>query len=227
MIKNLIKYLSKTITIFCEIIAIIVAVIWILKTPDFYEPLILIILGMSALITSLTIKLKPTQEEGDQIGDRQNVKPITEITKYTQSIIASKSVKGIREYNGVILVKGLEEDEELEKLPNGRYGYTVPWRKIDYTTEITTKHGTSELEIHKDINGKLSMIGYVTDSDLLKISSNRGKIIDLIVFIELYNKYPEANNALSIPVNQIINKRDKHKYGGDVTVIDMKLQVDE
>ena len=130
----------------------------------------------------------------------------------THEIITGESRQEIREKNAVRELRSLEGDAQLSKLPNGVYGYSVPWAlgadsapKPSQTGHIRltkASFGTSVMEVHKASQGQAFVLLYVTESDLTRLESPMQEgVLRVNAFFVSHEEY---NWPVGIPVSRLV-----------------------
>ncbi len=147
--------------------------------------------------------------------------------------IIKTSVEEIREETKVIGLAPLEEGVEILKIPNGRFGYTVPWvirddgntvvggTGVDRVTLSSSGGGTAVMEVHKDHMGNVHIIAFVNDQLQLDLHNCDGeKEITGIIAFSCHEDFP---HVVAIPVDRILNYSDRHvskyDYIADITIV--------
>jgi hypothetical protein len=99
------------------------------------------------------------------------------------SILLANSLEDLRNYNGVHEIHWLDEDRDLNQLPDGIYGYTVPWMLnsdpsnvvggtgINKISLIREPGGTRVMEVHRTAKGQIYVVGYMSDAEIGRLNS--------------------------------------------------------
>lgn len=112
------------------------------------------------------------------------------------ALVVRKDLRTLREANGVSELSGLEVGKPLRELPNGKYGFSPPW-KIDSNPvgvvggtgfdllTLGRKGGTSVMEVHKSSTGGVYVVGYLLEEILLRAQDpTRTSPISATLFFE-------------------------------------------
>jgi hypothetical protein len=146
-----------------------------------------------------------------QIGSKPPQSPQeSETSEYREenhkiALITAESIDELRQKNGVRQLLPLENDLRLSRLPNGVYGYTVPWQIEQLKSDDKVSRecgGTSVVEVHKSVEGHIFLLGFVSQTDLIALQDpSRKTQTDIIVF---FSKYSEFDKLVAIPVERIV-----------------------
>jgi len=147
--------------------------------------------------------------------------------------IAKPSLEDIRKLTNAMPLETLEENIEIGRIPNGRYGYTEPWMLDTNGSAVVggtgvqkiflepMKGGTAVMEIHKDTNGVIYVVGFVNErfkSSALKCDGNT-EFTGIMAF-SWQRDFPQA---IAISVDRIVSysHRTVSKYGeiADMTIM--------
>ncbi len=184
--------------------------------------LVVVIFGKvdaNGLATSLTATPIPCEDE---------------IIPSPDSIEALKA--DLREANGVRQLEPLENDLPLHALPNGVYGFTVPWIINTDSTGVVggtgadrislnrSSFGTLQMEVHKAADGSVYIVGFVSSQDYENfISAKEG---EKLTFTLLFKPYLDSNIPLAVPLDSIIFSDNRtietntdHFYANDLQVV--------
>jgi len=143
----------------------------------------------------------------------------------------SKSEKGqstlnpleiIRKKNEVRELRPLEVGKELQNLPNGIFGFTVPWglEEINGISLSQKMGGTAKAEVHKTVAGEIKIIGYVNESTLIRLEDPSRTIpIETEVFVKSYAEY---SHPIAISKENIL--QCKHRGIEKAELWDMKIK---
>lgn len=129
----------------------------------------------------------------------------------------------IRQKNEVRELRPLESGKELHKLPNGVFGFTVPWLIDENSSSSLTLNqktgGTVQAEVHKTVTGEIKIIGYVNQSTIIRIEDpSRIYPIETEVFVR---SYAEFSHPIAISTKNIIqcnNRSIEDAYLWDMTI---------
>jgi hypothetical protein len=117
----------------------------------------------------------------------------------------------IRQKSEVRELRPLEVGKELHKLPNGIFGFTVPWVIDENTSSSLTLNqkmgGTAQVEVHKTVTGEIKIIGYVNQSTLIRIEDpSRITPIETEVFVK---SYAEFSHPVAISNENILQCKNR------------------
>lgn len=123
----------------------------------------------------------------------------------------------------------LENDKNLSQLPNGVFGYTVPWiinsnssgivggTGVDKISLEQKSFGTLVMEVLKDSHGRVYVVGFVSQEQLVRMQDpSRTTDVQALVF---FLSYQEFNQLVALPLERIIssdNRTVENKYVNDV-----------
>lgn len=153
----------------------------------------------------------------------------------TVKIISAKTIEELRNINGVSELEPLEVGVLLTELPNGIYGFEVPWMinsnpvgvvggtGVEKINLSRTRGGTSEMEVHKSSDGTIYIVGYLPSSVMIQVQKQTRKDpIPIILFLG-----PATDRVpIAIPMQRIINSKNRHaedNEGKHISVIDMLI----
>jgi hypothetical protein len=152
-------------------------------------------------------------------------------TRGLAAIVAAESVQDLRRLNGVRALRPLENDLSLRELPPGVYGFTVPWiinsdptgivggTGINRITLEESSGGTSVMEIHKRGDDQVYVVGYVSETDLIRLQDpSRATNADVALF---FAPFREFSIPVAIPVSRIQKSRNRSvadQYVDDLSV---------
>jgi hypothetical protein len=133
-------------------------------------------------------------------------------------------IKGIRSTHGVRPLMPMENGLKIQHLPNGVYGYHVPWALDDLPNSLLGlqrgKGGTYVAEIHKSGSGGLFIMGFVDQGSLIRLQNpNRTEPVHTHVFFEPYEGYVYP---VSIPVDKILES--DHRTVEEKFMCDMRIE---
>jgi len=129
----------------------------------------------------------------------------------------------MRTVTGVRSLRKLESDLELSRLPEGVYGFTVPWQVGPDANHLglqQSPHGTVVAEIHKSTNGESYVVGYISESDLVRLQDpSRRTATEITMF---FSPYREFSLPVAIPFSRI--EKSNHRSIGNQYVNDLSIQ---
>ena len=141
------------------------------------------------------------------------------------------SLEELRRKNGVRELQALENDLNLSRLPNGVYGYTVPWiidsdptgvvgaTGVSRIALLRRSGGTAVMEVHKSSQGMVYIIGFVSQDQLVRLQDpSRKSPLDITLFFSPYQSFDEV---VALPVEQIVsssNRSVESQYVNDIVV---------
>lgn len=141
------------------------------------------------------------------------------------------SLEELRKKNGVRELRPLENDLNLSRLPNGIYGFTVPWIINTDSTGVVggtglsrislhrTGGGTAVMEMHKSEQGQVYIIGFVTQDQLIRMQDpSRRASLGITLFFHPYQNFDEL---VAVPYERIISSDNRSVEGYYVNDIDV------
>jgi len=149
-------------------------------------------------------------------------------------IETAKSIEDLRRKNDVRSLTPLENDLLLTILPNGVYGYTVPWlintnrigivggTGVDKISLKQRAGGTAVMEVHKSSKGDIYILGFVSQ-DLIIYLQNPTRKTNLVITL-FFAPYKNYNMAVAIPTNRIVQSDNRsiddegYMYINDMTI---------
>jgi hypothetical protein len=138
-------------------------------------------------------------------------------------VITAHSLADLRARNGVRELLPLENSRTLARLPNGVYGFEVPWMitsdpsnvgggtGLDKITLERTGGGTAVMEVHKSIHGEVYIVGFVSQERLVRMqdpSRTNGEEVPLF-----FAPYLEFNELVAVPVGRIMSSDNRTVEG--------------
>jgi hypothetical protein len=195
------------------------AVLWIRNPDGSYEPWT-VICGVIASGIEFYRRFRP---------HRKLDHPVPPTPPDITSGSSEAVVEELRAANGVRALRPLEGGKNLEQLPNGVFGFVVPWaldrdnRERNDPLSIglrRSKGGTFIVEIHKDASGEVFVIGFISQSSQVQLEDpSRTTPIDIHV---CFHPYDEFIYPVSIPLNRIISSN--HRSIEEASLCDMRIQ---
>ena len=147
------------------------------------------------------------------------------------TFLTSDSQESLRGITGVRELQPLENDLDIKRLPNGVYGFTVPWIINTNSTGVVggtgfdrislqkSGGGTAVMEIHKAEAGDIYVVGYVSESDLMRlIDPSRRTELEVMLFFEAFREFARP---VAIPASRIqrsTNRSVEGRYVNDLLV---------
>src|SRR5438094_1085393 len=175
---------------------------------------------------SATLELEGIEEElrTNQTYSQQRLSDLAaQVTPRSAKIINAESLIAMRTVTGVRSLRKLESDLELSRLPEGVYGFTVPWQVGPDANHLglqQSPHGTVVAEIHKSTNGESYVVGYISESDLVRLQDpSRRTATEITMF---FSPYREFSLPVAIPFSRI--EKSNHRSIGNQYVNDLSIQ---
>jgi hypothetical protein len=157
--------------------------------------------------------------------------PAAQPPKSPTDIVSGESVEALRIADAVRALQPLEDSKNINSLPGGVYGFTVPWllntkssgvvggTGVDRISLSRSSFGTFVTEIHKRETGQVLVVGYVTESDLAELQDpSRTSDVEITLF---FRPYLEYSLAVAIPVSRIrasSSRSVERHYASDLSV---------
>ena len=168
-----------------------------------------ILTGIASIITAVA-GLIAILYQLDVIGPKasESQSPESEIVLESQ-----KALQSLRKKNNVRPLHDLENGLDLSKLPNGIFGFYIPW--ADFNSDITLDQhsgGTAVVEFHKLLNGQLVIVGFVSQENILRLQATTTNV-SIKFFPE---PWEEAHTIIAIPVDRVLSKDDRTFQSGYV-----------
>lgn len=149
------------------------------------------------------------QKESNQNAESTGVPSKPENTR----IICVESLEEIRLTTGVRPILDIEEGLSINQLPNGIYGYAVPWilntdpvgvvggTGVDKMSLSRRSFGTAEMEIHKATDGAIYIVGFACRADIIRLQNpSRNDPAHAMIF---FGPHEEFSQALAIPASHL------------------------
>ncbi len=120
-------------------------------------------------------------------------------------IAGERTTDIIRQAYRLRAISSNEEEKVVQDLPNGIYGFTVPWiiGRMDLNTDnwSSTPGGAVTQEVHKRPSGIFAVVGFLSaEHAAILAKPDRDQPVD----VQLYpNPQQNADNVASIPVPRI------------------------
>ncbi len=198
--------------------------------------------GLSTLIVILVVALTSSRQNEKIESLQAEVAAFltAEVTTPTPRPItptaAPSPLSGLREEHRVRELDPFENDLPITQLPNGVYGYTVPWILNTDPTGVVggtgvsrinlnrSSFGTLVMEVHKTSDGTIYIVGFVTpDIETQLAESPEGTELE---FTLLFAAHEDYNRPVAIPVESILYSDNRHIdlgrdfiYANDLRVI--------
>jgi len=135
------------------------------------------------------------------------------------SIVTAPSVEQLRAKNGVRELLPLENGIGLTRLPNGVYGFTVPWiinsdpsgvvggTGSDRISLDRTSGGTGVMEVQKSGQGEVYIVGYVSQERLVRMQDpSNTKDESVPLFFAPYNEFKEP---VAVPLRRVVSSNNR------------------
>jgi len=136
------------------------------------------------------------------------------------------SVQELRTKQQVRELTELESGSNILKIPNGAYGFMHPFNDLTIATGLERtslrrlSDGLDIWEVHKTQDSRISLLGFVSEQDRLRLlGPQRKEPIEILFFAQSYREF---NNVLTIP-SERIKKLDARRLNGGPLVIDMTV----
>lgn len=153
---------------------------------------------------------------------------VASATEETGAVLADASVEAIRKQGRVRPMLAEENELPLGELPDGIYGFTVPWAieplrthrsNYDHLPLSSEGGGTAVAELHKHAGGGIALVGYLTADEVVALRNPyRNTRLDVVLRLE-----PDTTRmAVSIPLGLITSARNRHL--GSSYVLDLGLK---
>lgn len=146
-------------------------------------------------------------------------------------IITAETVERLRELTGVHPLGERDSGRPLSRLPNGVYGYTVPWMintdgsgvvggtGVEKITLHPGSGGTGVMEIHKAGSGGIYVVGYTDQPRIAQmVAPGDATKVEIELF---FAPFEEFDTPLAIPVERIMsstNRSVSHEYVNDMEI---------
>lgn len=163
---------------------------------------------------------EPTISESIETSTGIFVNPIDSIEKAKQGREALRTSRKLRE------LQPLETGKYLKEAPLGAYGfgdpiyigaYNLDENKINFSK---FHHELYDFEIHRLIDGKLFLIGFVNNENSAELTTKKGGI-DFVLFPD---PWMEMTNLVSIPFDKIKNINFRSlEFEKKIHVLDIKI----
>lgn len=128
-------------------------------------------------------------------------------------LVVRDSAARIREATGVRELRPREEDLGIVRLPNGVFGFTVPWMfntdpsgvvggtGLDRISLHKAAGGTAVMEVHKSSSGENFVLVYVSEETLIRLQDqSRTVALDATLF---FAPYEGNSHPVAIPTGRI------------------------
>jgi hypothetical protein len=115
----------------------------------------------------------------------------------------------LRERHKVRPLNEREGDRQLSELPNGIFGFGVPWIEPSSDPKLgRNPSGTAVLEVHKLPNGSVMLVGFISDEDAAKVRDTEGP-----AEVHLFPAASEeAVTLVGIPAHRIVEYEHKSSF---------------
>lgn len=169
----------------------------------------------TAIVVLVFIFVSPIETPSDSLTSKAHVKLI-EVNDVDNTPVM------LRRKNHVRLLREIENELRLDKIPNGVFGFVFPDWIGPRLEAIPIVHrnslGARGLEIHKLQDGTVVFLGYVSQENILKLETSKEPIE-----IHLFTiRWDEASTLVSIPFSWVLwseNRRFRDGY-----VLDLSLR---
>jgi len=171
----------------------------------------------------------PTQSEGVPAARPPQASPSP--GNQRAPILDAPSVEALRRATGVRALRPLENDLRLSRLPDGVFGYTVPWMintdpsgvvggtGVDKISLEQRSLGTLVMEIQKLKSDLAYEVGCVSDSDVTRLQDpSRQTDLQITLF---FKPYHEFTHVVAIPLSRVQksdNREVEDEYVDDQTI---------
>lgn len=149
-------------------------------------------------------------------------------------VLTSQTVFGLREMTGVEKLDTFDNRKTLATLPDGVFGFTIPWAireaylldkvaMVERMTLITDPLGTSAMEVHRAADGRVYIAGYAQAEAVAQLvdETHEAGLALRLYFGQVYHEYEVP---VAIPVGRIAvfsdgyQESNYHRYA-DLTVM--------
>ena len=228
------KRIRHEVLLFGVVVAALLAGAAMFGTPVLEQlrwPLV-VILGL-VLITYLVLRMSRRVEATTVMRTPSAAEQATPFDKMALPVEARVAVASdIAELRRTRNLRGLEKLENglaPHRLPNGVYGFTVPWaitgepgHIAQFTSSLGLQRsagGTVVMEVHKLSEDDLWVVGYVSDDARLNLQGPPAQDRELMFFPRAWGNF---TNLVAIPVSRIIgaSMRDVE----DAYVLDLRVR---
>jgi hypothetical protein len=187
---------------------------------------------LSGVVVISLVFFKPSKIE-TQARNIAGQQPPTQVLapSVSPAIVSAESVEALRRIDGVRELRLLENDLNLSRLAPGVFGFTVPWiintdpggvvggTGVDRISLQQSSLGTAVMEVHKRPDSEIYVIGYVSDTDLVRLQNpSRKADADVTLF---FASYREFSHPVAIPISRITaseNRSVGDQYVNDLSV---------
>jgi len=173
-----------------------------------------------------------TDRKTSETTKKRRISSSAEIRPSSSNKNGSKSTPGqntvepqlarIRKNNGVKLIRGVQNGLVLERIPNGRFGYTYGRFISEFITrsnqpEIFFEDNFTMFEIHKTVSGKIVLIVYMNKTDLNFFEDSGSQRIHF----ECFNKPKKNTTLVALDIQRIskFSTRDLPNHQGKIAEI--------
>jgi hypothetical protein len=148
-------------------------------------------------------------------------------SKHRAAFITANSVEELRRQDGVRELLPLENEKTVARLPNGVYGFAVPWILYSSPAGIKTDDislqrkslGTAVMEMHKSQDGQTYIVGFVSQADLVRMGDqSKTTQYEVTLFFAPYDGFDEI---VGVPVERIVssnNRTIEDRYANDIVL---------
>ncbi len=146
-------------------------------------------------------------------------------------ILTAETLERLRERTGVHPMSARDNDRHLSRLPNGVFGYAVPWIINSDSTGVVggtgverlslgdKPGGTLVMEVHKAASGVIYIVGYTDRRHATLLEQPQGAMkLEIELF---FSPYEEFDAPVAIPVERIMlsqNRSVDRAYVNDMEV---------
>ena len=188
------------------------------------------VLLTAAVIISMVFA-RPAKTDESRIVADPHSQGAASAASQTAAILNAESVEALRRSDGVRPLRTLENELNINRLPAGVYGFTVPWiintdstgvvggTGVDRISLQQSSGGTAVMEIHKSAAGTIYVTGYVSETDLVRLQ-NPSRVADAEVTL-FFTPYREFSLTVAIPISRI--KTSDNRSVGDQYVNDLSV----
>lgn len=169
-----------------------------------------VLLSAVLLLSFLLARSSPPAFKGDTGAE---VTPLAVAPPTIESRQALRSERNVRR------LRDLENDLRLEQLPEGVYGFVVPWSIAPDMNPSVSQNagGTAVVELHKLTGGEVHVLGFVSQKDALKIETGAGAESVLL----FPKPWEEAGVLASVAASRIGSANNRSFRDSDL--IDIRL----
>jgi len=134
-----------------------------------------------------TIELENLRARAELSPDQTTIdidRPATDINR--PATLPNTALDKIREMNGVKLIDALQNELDIGRISNGRYGFSSLYSpKQSFSNSSLTIYAEKNFllfEVHKATNGSVSIVGFISKADIVRINDKQTKQHSIFLF---------------------------------------------